>query len=141
MPDREPRIPRRPANSPQPQAQVSKPGPRPVVWGSITLFVALFAFLTLQVSAGASPTSTRSAKQKQVATKQSSNGEYEASTDAELGEEPESQYAEPEYAETEYAEPEYAETESEYVEPEPEPEVEYVEPEVEEVPPVVTSSS
>jgi hypothetical protein len=139
MPDREPRIPRRPARAPQPSAPISKPGPRPVIWGSITLFAALFAFLTLQVSAGASPTGTRNAKQKQVATKRSSNGEYEASTDAELGEEPESQYAEPEYAETEYAEPEYAEPESEYVEPEPE--VEYVEPEVEEVPPVVTSSS
>lgn len=137
----EPRIPRRPADGRQPKAPVRKPGPRPVVWGSLTLFAALFALLTFQLSAGAAPSGARAAKKNQAVTKPRAASESEASTDAEFSEEPEveSQYAEPEYAETEYAEPEYAETESEYVEPEPEPE--YVEPEVEEVPPVVTSSS
>jgi hypothetical protein len=140
--DREPRIPRRPPNARQPtQAPVAKPGPRPVVWGSLSLFVVLFAFLTFQLSASAAPSTARGAHDKKVATRQRAAAEAEAATDAELSEEAEaeSQYAEPEYAETEYAETESGETE--YVEPEPEPEVEYVEPEVEETPPVITSSS
>ncbi|HEX8752700.1 MAG TPA: hypothetical protein VF731_04710 [Solirubrobacterales bacterium] len=122
-----------------------KPSPRPVIWGSLTLFGALFVFLTFQLSASAAPSHARGAHDKKVATRKRASAESEASTDTEAGEEGESLYAEPEYAETEYSESvpgeeEIVEPEAE-AEPEPEPEVEYVEPEVEEAPPVVTSSS
>ena len=55
----ESRIPPRPSHAPPPPP-TRRPGPRAVLWGSLSLFAVLFALLTFQLSASASPASTGS---------------------------------------------------------------------------------
>jgi hypothetical protein len=126
MPYPEPNIPPRPQPAPS-----RRPGPRAVVWGSLSLFAVLFVFLTFQLSAAAKPSGVASRPAVTANRGAGGEGAEEASTDVEEPVEPE--------AEAE-AVPVEEEVEGEFEEFEAEPEAEFEAP-PEEIPPVITSSS
>ena len=115
--------PRAPRTAPRRSARA--PGPRAVVWGSLTLFAVLFTLLTFQLSASAAPGG--GSGHRPVATRAETEApETEAPEEAPEVEVPE-EGTEFETSEIEAIEAEAAEIESEAP--------------AEEIPPVVTSSS
>jgi hypothetical protein len=132
MSHQEPRIRRRPQPDP-PKPPTRRPGPRVVIWGSLSLFAVLFTLLTFQLSAGASPARVAS-KQTTATAKKPAGSEFAETTgtDAEETSETESGSApsEEEFA-AESEELESAEAEAAELEAAAE----------EESPPVVTSAS
>lgn len=108
----ESRIPPRPSHAPPPPP-TRRPGPRAVLWGSLSLFAVLFALLTFQLSASASPASTGSqhpsvAARKAAATEvaETTATEAEAPVEAEAESAPAEEEAEAEAAELEALEAE-----------------------------------
>ena len=128
----EPRYPHRPRQDPPPSTR--RPGLRAVIWGSLSLFAVLFALLTFQLSASASPAVVNS--KKNVVTVSKPAGSEFAESSATDVESPEPESEEVEGEESEAAELEAAEFEAAELEA---AEIEAIE--AEEQAPVVTSAS
>ncbi|MFN8162924.1 MAG: hypothetical protein U0R26_03665 [Solirubrobacterales bacterium] len=129
----EPRMPQRPPRD-QPPSAARRPGPRGVVWGSLSLFAVLFALLTFQLSASASSAQIGSGHSAATRKGPSAEAAETTSTDAE---EPVEAETEALPAEEEFEEPEFEAEAAEAAEIEA-AEIEAAEAEIE---PVVTSSS
>lgn len=130
----ESRIPQRPPHD-QPPSVARRPGPRAVVWGSLSLFAVLFALLTFQLSASASSAQIGS-RHSAAATRKTPSAEAAETTSTDA-EEPAEAETEALPAEAEFEEPEFETEAAEAAEIEA-AEIEAAEAEIE---PVVTSSS
>ena len=97
----ESRIPPRLSHTPPPPP-TRRPGPRAVLWGSLSLFAVLFVLLTFQLSASASPASTGSQHSSVAARKAAATEVAETTaTEAEAPVEAEAEAAELEALEAE----------------------------------------
>lgn len=80
----EPNVPRRPSQTPR-SSRSRRPGPRAVIYGSLSLFAVLFALLTFQLSASAGSAST-ALQRSSVATRKAASAEAAETTAAEAEE-------------------------------------------------------